>query len=84
MQIHTFSLGVWLWEHTANHTYILVLLKEHKVLREMLPNELLDYFLPNPRIQDIGHQTGISEHNAGASRPLLNTHSYYSVHSMSK
>lgn len=51
-------------------THVLVFLKQHQVLREVLPDELLDDFLFDARVQHVGHQAGVSEHVAGADGSL--------------
>ncbi len=55
---------------TQGFTYILVFLEEHQVFWKVLPDELFDDLLLNPRIQDIRHQAGISENIARTSRFL--------------
>lgn len=50
---------------TGSPTHVLVFLKQHQVLREVLPDELFDDFLFDARVQHVGHQAGVSEHIAG-------------------
>lgn len=56
--------------HIQIPTHVLVFLKQHQVLREVLPDELLDDFLFDAWVQHVGHQAGVSEHVAGPHRSL--------------